>query len=100
MHDYFDICLIASSHVAGQLAGCYHDCKTAANVVVLWSSAVSKIVKDDTKINKVCQALELPVIPPAELQFLKDYCSVVKPVSTYQQLTFFKVNKLLLMAVF
>ena len=32
--------------------------------------------------NCVCQALELPVIPPAELQFLKDYCSVGKPVST------------------
>ena len=66
------------------MAVCYHDCKTAVNVVVLWYSAVSKIVKDDTKINKVCQALELPVglITPAELQFLKDYCSVVKPVST------------------
>lgn len=53
--------------------------------VTRWNSfyeAVSKIVKDDIKINKVCQALQLPVIPPAELQFLKDYCAVVKPVST------------------
>jgi len=26
-------------------------------------------IEDDTKINNVCQALELPVIPPAESSF-------------------------------
>ena len=60
-------------------------CSLQVPTVTRWNSfyeAVSKIIKDDTKINKVCQALELPVIPPTEVQFLKDYSSVVKPVAT------------------
>jgi len=40
------------------------------------------LFKVDTKINKVCQALELPVIPPTEVLFWGDYSSVVKPVAT------------------
>ena len=50
-----------------------------------WNSfyeAVAKIIKDDTKINKVCQATDLPVLTHGDVVFLKEYASTLKPLAT------------------
>jgi hypothetical protein len=55
--------------------------------VTRWNShynAISKIIQgqdDNGKINKACQALNLPVFQQTEITFLKEYVAIMKPVA-------------------
>ena len=53
--------------------------------VTSWNSfyeAVSKIIRDEAKTNKVCQALNLPVLTHSDIVFLKEYAATLKPLAT------------------
>lgn len=53
--------------------------------VVRWNShynAVRQVLKADGKLNALCTALKLPVFLPNDVSFLKEYVSLMGPVST------------------